>query len=81
MNEQALELHQDVAVLKRDMEKLMGNGQPGIIAEIRQTLKDLSESHAKFKTTVIVLLVGLIAANLLTGSGTVSLESLLKLLK
>lgn len=66
-------LGERVASLEKDMQHLMGNGQPGIIAEIRESLKRID----RFVWIVIGVVL---AASFLTGNGTLTLDHLLKAL-
>lgn len=62
-----------VTALETDMERLMGNGQPGIIAEINGRLQRLDRMAWIAGGAVGV-------AAFLTGSGTFTLDHLLKVL-
>ncbi len=62
-----------VAGLERDNEKLWDNGQPGIISQMERQIEAIDR---KFNRLVLVVVVAALAS----GSGTISLKSLLDLL-
>jgi len=77
-----------ICVLEEQMERLLGNGQPGLIAELEEDMRTVREnvsgigkqlSEAKWKAVLFfgILITAIVAA----GSGTVSLKSLLEFLK
>lgn len=63
----------EVAVLKDQMERLLGNGQPGIIDKHEERLN----KHDRYLWMVIGIWVGV---EFLTGTGTISLSKFLSLL-
>jgi hypothetical protein len=70
------------------MERLLGNGQPGLIAELEHDMSEVKQnvsgigkqlSDAKWKAILFFMI--LVTAIVCAGSGTVSLKTLIELFK
>lgn len=70
-----------LALLEEDMEKLLGNGRPGMIDQLREDLKDVKDLVFKARYVFLGCFVAVMIMLMLTGSGTVSLKALIQILK
>lgn len=73
-------LGERVASLETDMERLMGNGQPGLIAQIQEDMERNAEFVRKLDKKMLLIGLGLIVAVFAAGSGTGSLKSVIDLI-
>jgi hypothetical protein len=74
-----------VSVLEDQMERILGNGQPGLIdrleikvEEMGKTLANISRVVDASKLTLLVYVLVIIVAILSAGNGTVSLRNLIQ---
>jgi hypothetical protein len=70
-----------VAVLQKQMEQLMGNGQPGIVAELRSDSAKMREMLQGLNYKIFWAAGVIVLAIVTAGSGTVSLKTILELFK
>jgi hypothetical protein len=80
-------LHARVSVLEDQMERLLGNGQPGFLAELESEVKDVQHDVSSIQQSVqkarYQFLVGLcivVTAVIAAGSGTISLKTFIELI-
>jgi hypothetical protein len=75
-----------ISVLEEQMERILGNGQPGLIAELEHDVSEVKTdvsgiraalTDARWKAVVFFCI--LITAVIAAGSGTVSLKTLIEL--
>lgn len=69
-----------VAVLEDQMGRLLGNGQPGMIAELRRDMIEIRQMYADAKQKVLLFVIVIVASVMVAGNGTVSLHALLQFL-
>lgn len=67
-----------VASLETDMERLMGNGQPGLISKLEADLEANRTTIQKLSTKILLIGVALIIAVFSAGSGTASLKTIIE---
>jgi len=70
-----------IAVLEEQMERLLGNGQPGMISEMRKDMDEIREMYNEAKVKVLWFVILIIAAVVSAGNGTISLHALLQAFK
>lgn len=71
MTGKSSDLGERVSALETDMERLMGNGQPGVIARLEERL-------ARLENLKWIAGGAILAAAFLSGSGTFTLDHVLK---
>lgn len=85
-NETSIEAR--ISILENDMERLLGNGQPGMIAKLESQVSailvtisgiDKTVQDAKWKIMMFVIII--VTAIMVAGSGTISLKTLIELIK
>jgi hypothetical protein len=69
-----------LTLLEDDMEKLIGNGKQGVIQDLREDMSDLKDLVLKVRWAFWGGFSALMVMLALSGSGTVSLKSLINLL-
>jgi hypothetical protein len=70
-----------LSLLEGDMERLFGeDGETGIIGQIRSDISEIKQVVFKARYVLMGCFVAMMAMLVLSGSGTVSLQNILKLL-
>jgi len=82
------ELLARICVLENQMERVLGNGQPGMVAKLENKVDQVAEAVADIRKVVdaskirlLVFVIAIIIAVLGAGNGTVSLHALIEALK
>jgi hypothetical protein len=80
-NRTALGAETRLALLEEDMERLLGNGRPGLIQDLRDDIGAVKELVFKARYVFLGCFAAVMLMLMLSGSGTVSLKTLLQVLK
>jgi hypothetical protein len=69
-----------LAFVEDKMDQLMGNGKPGIIHELREDIGEVKDVVLKGRYILLGFFLSVMVMLFLSGSGTVSLKTILSLL-
>lgn len=88
INDGNVELVARVSVLEDQMERILGNGQPGMIAKLESKVDNVQGDVSSIRKVVddskirlLMFVMAIIVAVMAAGSGTISLKTLIELFK